>query len=95
MTVYVDDMLRRAQVGRINSRWSHLFADSTEELLAFGARLGMRPEWLQKPGTRREHFDLTENKRAEALRLGAESITYPWGVAELFERRHAAEDAAS
>lgn len=33
MTVYVDDMRRPATVGRISARWSHLTADTREELL--------------------------------------------------------------
>jgi hypothetical protein len=90
VTVYVDNMLRRATVGRIASEWSHLFADSTEELLAFGAQLGMRPEWLQHPGTHREHFDLIKTKRLRALGLGAEPIAYPHGTAALLERKRAA-----
>lgn len=42
MTVYVDDMRVPARVGRINARWSHLMADTDEELHEFAARLGLR-----------------------------------------------------
>lgn len=87
MTVYVDDMLRPARVGRIRSRWSHLMADSHEELMAFAAQLGMRPEWLQNPGSYREHFDLTSGRRETALRLGAEPITYPHGTALVLQAK--------
>lgn len=80
MTVYVDDALIEASVRSgnrtITSRWSHLMADTTEELLAFGAQLGMRRRWLQHPGTALEHFDLTEAKRRRALALGATPIGY-------------------
>lgn len=76
MAVYIDDMRMLAQVGSISARWSHLMADSTEELVAFALRLGMRREWIQKPGTAMEHFDLTDSKRTLALRLGARSICY-------------------
>lgn len=89
MTVYVDDMLRPARVGRIRSRWSHLMADSHDELMAFAARLGLRPEWLQHPGTHREHFDLTEQRRMDALRLDAVPIAYPRETAELLARKRA------
>jgi hypothetical protein len=91
MGVYVDNMLRPARVGRIQSRWSHLIADTPEELRAFAARLGMRPEWVQYPGHPREHYDLTEPKRAKAIELGAVQITYPHGIAELIARKKAAQ----
>jgi hypothetical protein len=90
MTVYVDDMLRPARVGAIRSRWSHLFADSTAELHDTGTRLGLDPAWVQHPGTRREHFDLTEGKRQLALRLGATPIAYPHGAADLLDRKRRA-----
>lgn len=83
MTVYVDDMLRRAKVGRTRSRWSHLMADTHQELMDFAAEMGLRPEWLQFEGTYREHFDLTEPKRLQALHLGAVPITYPHGTGRI------------
>lgn len=76
MAVYVDDMRLPAKVGRIRGRWSHLMADSTAELDAFAARLGMRTAWRQHSGTPREHYDVTDTVRALALRLGAVPITY-------------------
>lgn len=76
MTVYVDDYRRLARVGRLNARWSHLMADTTEELLTFADRLGLSPAWIQYPGDPREHFDVTGPKRALALRLGAVPIGY-------------------
>lgn len=87
MTVYVDDMFRPAQLQGRPAKWSHLFADTTEELLAFGRTLGLREEWLQHKGTHREHFDVTTEKRTQAIRLGAEAITYPRDVAGLIDRR--------
>lgn len=42
MTVYVDDMRRAAAVGGLNGRWSHLMADTSEELFAFAATIGWR-----------------------------------------------------
>lgn len=76
MSVYVDDMRRPARVGRIDGVWSHLMADSTDELVEFGALLGMKSARLQHPGTWKEHFDVTEPKRQRALRLGAVPIGY-------------------
>lgn len=87
MTVYVDDMRRPARVGRIADRWSHLFADSHHELETFARRLGLQPGWVQRPGTHREHFDLTDSKRALALRLGAQPISYTLDVPSLLAAR--------
>lgn len=55
--------------------WSDLPGEQgTAELVAFAKRLGMRPSWLQHPGTDREHFDLVPSKRAKAVRLGAREV---------------------
>jgi hypothetical protein len=81
MAVFVDDANIAATVGRHTSRWSHLTADTLQELHAFATGpLGLRREWFQ-PGTplanpgsysaQGWHYDLTENKRAQAIRLGA------------------------
>lgn len=43
-------------------------AEGTAELLAFARRIGLRPAWLQHPGTYREHFDLM-GARCEAAKL--------------------------
>lgn len=90
MTVYVDDMLRQATVGRIRSRWSHMLADTHAELMAMADEMGLRPEWLQHPGTHREHFDLTEGKRLQALGFGAVAITYPRGTARVLAAKREA-----
>jgi len=87
MTVYVDDMRLQARVGRINARWSHLFADTPEELASFAGRLGLRPSWLQKAGTIMEHYDVTDSVRARAFALGAVPITYPSGMADVIGKK--------
>jgi hypothetical protein len=74
MTVYVDDMLLPATVGRTTSRWSHMFADTSEELIAFARKLRLSDAWIQYPGTYKEHYDLTETVRNKALRLGAVNL---------------------
>lgn len=90
MTVYVDDFGMPARVGGINGRWSHLIADSRDELHEFAARLGLRREWFQDPvvngkpprpapGSRHAeawHYDVTQSKRQLALRLGAQPISW-------------------
>lgn len=76
MTVYVDDMRRGARVGKITARWSHLRADTDEELIAFAVRIGLRASWIQHPGTWRAHFDVTDAKRKQAIEVGAQEMGY-------------------
>lgn len=74
MTVYVDNMRMRARVGRVTANWSHMMADSLDEPLTFADRLGLRREWLQDKASG-VHFDVTDTKRDEAIRLGAVPIS--------------------
>jgi hypothetical protein len=69
MAVYVDD----SRIEWRGKRWSHLQADSVEELHAFAARLGLRRSWFQARAGRPEleHYDVTESKREQAIRMGA------------------------
>jgi hypothetical protein len=90
MTVYVDNMRRQARVGRIDARWSHLFADSPEELQEIAAVLGLLPSWLQHGGTYREHYDITDTKRATALAAGVVAVEYPRGTAALLDTKRRA-----
>lgn len=66
----------------------HLVADSLEELHAFAARLGLRRSWFQD---RQDlpHYDITQNKRRVALKLGAQEISHR----ELVGRMHAARES--
>lgn len=75
MAVYVDDMRMQATVGSVSGRWSHLTADTHDELAEFARVIGLRQSWIQYPGTYKEHFDLTEGMRQRALRNGAVPIT--------------------
>lgn len=38
----------------------------TDELLVFARRIGLKPQWIQSPGTYKEHFDVFD-KKIEAL----------------------------
>ena len=78
MTVYLDDWRQPARLGPVDDRWSHLVADTDEELHAFAARLGMRRAWFQdKPGRpHHAHYDLPERARAEAVANGAVEVTW-------------------
>src|SRR5260370_2483690 len=79
MAVYVDDMNLQADVpdGRraVRARWNHLFADTEEELRAFAAKIGLKAEWIQDPGGRHAHFDVTAGKRQQAIASGATAVT--------------------
>jgi hypothetical protein len=94
MSVYVDDMRRSANLTGRPARWSHLMADGPfahEQLMQAALDLGLKPEWLQHEGTHREHFDVTETIRREAIARGiAEPISYPRQTGELLNRKRAA-----
>lgn len=86
----VDDAFIEATVpngGRsVSSRWCHMLADTREELDAMALAIGLRPQWIQRPGTAFEHYDLTTSRRAAALRAGAIAITWRES-AQLTERK--------
>lgn len=106
MTVYVDDARIPARVGRHATTWSHLFADTQDELHAFAERLGLRRSWFQdpvkigkpikaRPGSRAAenwHYDVTESKRRHAVSLGAKEVTWRDAVA-IIDARHQARVA--
>jgi Ser/Thr protein kinase RdoA (MazF antagonist) len=87
VAVYVDD-LRVPWRGR---EWSHLTADSPEELHEFAARLGIPKRGFHHNPERpwKDHYDLPEAVREEALRLGAKPITRRQAVRMLREKRAA------
>lgn len=69
MSVYVDDSFIEWR----GKRWCHMQADDVEELHRFAARLGLKRSWFQTtPGQPwKDHYDVTEGKRQQAIRLGA------------------------
>lgn len=71
MAVYVDDM-RAPYRGMV---MCHMMADSTAELMAMADCIGVARKWIQKPGSRREHFDICMAKRALAVKAGAIEMT--------------------
>jgi hypothetical protein len=79
VTIYVDDMMFPWAPPHAPNVWlmSHMFADTTEELHAFAARLGMKRTWFQcPPKASWDHYDITKSKRELALKLGAVPIRY-------------------
>lgn len=83
MTVYVDNARIPATVGRLKDRWSHLTADTKDELETFARRIRLRPDWYQECKRRcgREgepcphwHYDITDAVRSRAVEAGAQPI---------------------
>jgi hypothetical protein len=99
VSVYVDDADIAATVGRHTSRWSHLTADTKDELHEFAAKLGLKRSYFQvhdaSPLCRggeqcpHWHYDVTAPKRARALQLGAQPIDRRALAALLAARRAA------
>ena len=77
--IYVDDLFPTKRT----SSWHydqacHLSADTDEELHAFALKLGLRRSWAQHMDHHFQlyhHYDLTPNKRAMAVRLGATEVS--------------------
>src|SRR5260370_8072792 len=74
----------------VRARWNRLFADTEEELRAFAAKVGLKAEWIQDPGGRHAHFDVTAGKRQQAIASGATAVT--WREAGEFFARQAFEE---
>lgn len=78
MTVYVDalhyypeTMIRSAQARRYGNYWSHVWADTEEELSEFARAIKLPLSWLQHAGTRHVHFDVTPARRERVVKAGA------------------------
>ena len=68
MAVYVDDL---SQYPGQRVLWSHLWADSVEELQQFAQAIGLKAAWFQdRPGF--PHYDVQRRLRARAIVWGAE-----------------------
>lgn len=85
MTIYVDNAFIPAKVRQHNSRWCHLLSDQKdpEALHLFAESIGLRRSYFQSvkpftPGGKvcwwRQHYDLTEGKRKQAVSGGAVEI---------------------
>jgi hypothetical protein len=68
MPVYLDNM--RLPYKRMIM--CHMIADTTEELLEMADKIGVQRKWIQEEGTKREHFDICLEKRALAVKNGAQ-----------------------
>lgn len=52
----------------------HLLTSDLQELHRFAQRLGLKREWFQNKSA--PHYDLTANKREQAIRMGAKEIEF-------------------
>ena len=86
MTVYVDDMRMRKRLGQRPAKWSHLFADSVEELHEFAERIGLKRIWFQDSPTE-PHYDVTETRRLAAIAAGATPVNWPTFARERIRER--------
>jgi hypothetical protein len=92
MAVYVDDSRIRWR----RREWSHLIADTTEELHAFAAGLGLERTWFHHTPARpwKDHYDIPEAKRQVAIGRGARPITCREAAQMLRAKRLALREAA-
>ena len=88
MSVYVDEPIFE----RWGRRWCHLTADSEEELHAFAAALGLERSRFQTKPERPwvGHYDIPDDKRDEAVALGAVELTLKEAGAQLARKRRIA-----
>jgi hypothetical protein len=80
MAVYVDD----ARIPWRDLHWSHMVAESEEELHRAAAALGIPRSRVQAKG-RTLHYDLPEPWRQRAI---AEGVAEPIGWRDLVRMRH-------
>ena len=84
VAVYVDD----ARIRWRGTEWSHLVADTPDELHDAAAQLGLRREWVQEKG-RTLHYDLPEELRElHALELSYTCVQKALQGAGLVAKRH-------
>lgn len=95
MTVYVDNF-----GPLVGAKGSHLLADSKDELHAFADELGLKRAWFQDPmesenpphpvsiAAEMWHYDVSDAKRREAIRLGAKAVD-AMDVRQIVEARFA------
>jgi len=61
---------------------SHMISDNEAELHAFAQKLGLKRSWFH-----RDHYDISQSKKQEALALGAQDVTIRWAVKFMMEKR--------
>lgn len=88
MNVYVDPI--SPCIRNRNWRYSqacHLIGDTVAELHSFAASLGLKRNWFQNKTV--PHYDLTVNKRRQAISLGAIEIDVKMFIQKIRKQRNA------
>jgi hypothetical protein len=87
MAVYIDDWRQLATVRNMTTRWSHLTADTEDELHELAQKLGIpRRAFQHKPGKPQfDHYDVPDELREKAIELGA--IALEWREAAKLRKR--------
>lgn len=69
---YPESLIKKA-ARKHGITWCHMYADTNRELIDMGFKIGLQPMYLQNSGKGPgfEHFDLTPNKRKQAVEAGA------------------------
>lgn len=70
MAVYVDNAMIKWRRGK----WSHMTADTMDELHDMAQKTGLRREWFQDK-KHHQHYDVTMTKRREVIAHGAIELT--------------------
>lgn len=77
MSVYVDPLMQHGWKLQGRMQLScHMFADTEEELHELAESIGLARAWFQERNQKRlAHYDLTLNKRRDAIRAGAVQVS--------------------
>ena len=74
MTVYIDQYPEWLGVPAKWRGGGHLFGSDLEELHQFAADIGLQRRWFQTGKSGFPHYDLTKNKRRQAIAAGAVEV---------------------
>jgi hypothetical protein len=85
VTSYVDNFRAPNAVGKVRGRWSHLTADTPDELHRLAESIGLDRKWFQATcryghcptvdgACAHFHYDVTDSKRTAAIAAGAKSV---------------------
>jgi hypothetical protein len=74
MTVFVDDMKARVVMGKRIFCFSHMVADTLDELHDMADKIGVQRRWFQRNASH-PHYDIVQSKKALAVSFGAKEIT--------------------
>ena len=80
-----------SSIPNANWRWKaacHLFADTSQELHDFALQLRLKRSWYQHKRGHLAHYDLTENKRRQAIKQGAIEADRELEVEYIRKARH-------